>query len=184
MAAAIFVKWTFIGKFEAGPRNTSNEWELLRHWLVATLFSRKKVQSVTDLIGRHYELVSMLYRAMGAKVGKRVFWPGHQPVFSGEFDLLEIGDDVVFGSRSAIFTATSDSYKKVTLSAGSNVSDNCVVLPGAILGKNAVLGSNSICPEGWFLPPDSIWLGSRNCEPARVKYLPTLASLFRTIKFP
>jgi len=120
---------------------------------------------VTDLIGRHYELVSMMYRAMGAKVGKRVFWPGHQPVFSGEFDLIEIGDDVVFGSRSAILTATSDAYKKVTLSAGSNVSDNCIVLPGSILGKNAVLGSNSVCPEGWYLPPDSIWLGSKNCEP-------------------
>jgi acyl-coenzyme A synthetase/AMP-(fatty) acid ligase/acetyltransferase-like isoleucine patch superfamily enzyme len=165
MVAAIAVKKCVIGKFEAGPRNTWSEWELLRHWLAATLFSRQKIQEVTDIIGRHYELVSVLYRLLGAKVGKRVFWPGHQPVFTGEFELLEVGDDVVFGSRSSIFFATVDSCRKVILCAGSNVADNCVVLPGSILGKNAVLGSNSVCPEGWFLPPGSIWLGSKSGEP-------------------
>jgi hypothetical protein len=130
MSVAILVKWSVIGKFQPGPRNTQSEWQLLRHWLVATLFSRENMQEVADLCGRHYELVSWLYRLLGAKVGKRVFWPGHQPVFSGEFELLEIGDDVVFGSRSSIFCTTVDSCEKVVLCAGSNVSDNCVVLPG------------------------------------------------------
>ena len=165
MAAAIFVKRTIIGKFTEGPRDTFDQWQLLRHALAATLLSRKKIQEVADLMGRHYELVSILYRLLGAKIGKRVFWPGHQPIFSGEFDLLEVGDDVVFGSRSSIFFTTVDSCKKVTLCAGSNVADNCVVLPGSILGKNAVLGSNSVCPEDWFLPERSVWLGSKGCEP-------------------
>jgi hypothetical protein len=62
--------------------------------MAATLFSRENMQEVADILGRHYELVSMLYRLLGAKVGKRVFWPGQQPIFTGEFDLLEIGDDV------------------------------------------------------------------------------------------
>lgn len=51
------------------------------------------------------------------------------------------------------------------LCAGSNVADNCVVLPGSIIGKNAVLGSNSLCPEGWYLPEGSVWLGSKGGEP-------------------
>ena len=165
MAAAILVKWCIIGRFQPGPRNTSSQWQLMRHWLAATLFSRQNIQDVAELVGRHYELVSCLYRLLGARVGKRVFWPGHQPVFSGEFDLLEIGDDVVFGSRSSIFCTTSDSCEKVTFCAGSNVSDNCVVLPGSIVGKNAVLGSNSLCPEGWYLPEASIWFGSKECQP-------------------
>jgi acyl-CoA synthetase (AMP-forming)/AMP-acid ligase II/acetyltransferase-like isoleucine patch superfamily enzyme len=165
MGAAIFVKKFLIGKFEEGPRDTWSQWELLRHWLSATLFSRKKIQDVTDIVGRHYELVSILYRLLGAKVGKRVFWPGHQPLFSGEFDLLEIGDDVVFGSRSSLFCTTIDSCEKIVLCAGSNVADNCVVLPGSTIGKNAVLGSNSVCPEGWYLPSGSIWFGSKGCEP-------------------
>ena len=165
MIAAILVKWCVIGKFKPGPRNTSSQWELIRHNLAATLFSREKIQDVTDLIGRHYELVSVLYRLLGAKVGKRVFWPGRQPVFTGEFDLLEIGDDVVFGSRSTLICTTVDSCEKIVLCAGSNVSDNTVILPGCVIGKGAVLGSNSICPEGRYLPESSVWLGVRNGNP-------------------
>jgi acetyltransferase-like isoleucine patch superfamily enzyme len=165
MAAAIFVKKLIIGKFEPGPRDTFDQWQLMRHELVATLFCRKRIQNVTDIIGRHYELVSVLYRLLGAKVGKRVFWPGHQPITTGEFDLLEIGDDVVFGSRSSIYFTTFSTCEKVILCAGSNVADNCVVLPGSTLGKNSVLGSNSVCPEGWYLPESSLWLGSQGCEP-------------------
>lgn len=41
----------------------------------------------------------LLCRALGAKVGKRVFWPGSGLLGVVEFDLLNIGDDVVFGSR-------------------------------------------------------------------------------------
>jgi acetyltransferase-like isoleucine patch superfamily enzyme len=165
MAAAIFVKKSLVGKFKAGIRDTSDQWQLVRHTLAATLFSRKKIQNITDLVGRHYECVSILYRMLGAKVGSRVFWPGQLPSCSGEFDLLEIGDDVVFGSRSSIFFTTTDSCEKVILCAGSNVADNCVVLPGSIIGKSAVLGSNSVCPEGWYLPERSIWLGSSGGEP-------------------
>ena len=165
MAGAILVKWAVIGRFEAGPRDTTSEWELLRHWLAMKLFSRENIQSVTELLGRHYELVSVLYRLLGAKVGKRVFWPGHQPITTGEFDLLTIGDDVVFGSRSALFFTTANTCERITLCAGSNVSDNSVVLPGGILGKNAVLGSNSLCPEGWYLPEGSVWLGCHGGEP-------------------
>lgn len=165
MAAAIFVKKFIIGRFKAGPRNVTSQWQLMRHQLSATLFSRKKIQSVVDIIGRHYELVSCLYRLLGARVGKRVFWPGHHIVFSGEFELLEIGDDVVFGSRSTLLCTTSDSCEKIILCAGANVADNCVVLPGSIIGKNAVLGSNSICPEGYYLPEGSVWFGSKGCVP-------------------
>lgn len=31
---------------------------------------------VAPLIGRNLELVSWVYRAMGAKIGKRIWWPG------------------------------------------------------------------------------------------------------------
>jgi hypothetical protein len=70
MAAALFVKKLLIGRFTAGPRDTSN-WQLFRHCLSSTLFTLEKIQNVTDLIGRHYEMVSVLYRMLGAKVGKR-----------------------------------------------------------------------------------------------------------------
>lgn len=165
MGAAILVKWVIIGKFEEGPRDTKSQWQLSRHWLAARLFCRENMQDVSDLLGRHYETVSVLYRLLGAKIGKRVFWPGHQPVFSGEFDLLEIGDDVVFGSRSVIICSSLNRCEKVIFCAGANVSDNSVVMPGGIIGKNAVLASNTVCPAGRYLPESSIWLGSTGGEP-------------------
>jgi acyl-CoA synthetase (AMP-forming)/AMP-acid ligase II/carbonic anhydrase/acetyltransferase-like protein (isoleucine patch superfamily) len=165
MTAAILVKWIVIGKFKPGPRDVTSQWTLLRHWLASKLFSRENMQEMTDLLGRHYESVSIFYRLLGAKIGKRVFWPGHQFVFSGEFDLLEIGDDVVFGSRSVVFCTTVDSCHKVIFCAGSNISDNTIVLPGGIVGKNAVLASNTVCPAGRYLPEGSIYLGSRGGEP-------------------
>jgi hypothetical protein len=156
-----------IGKFKPGPRDTSSDWQLLRHWLAAKVFSRENMQGVTDLLGRHYEPISILYRLLGAKVGERVFWPGpgHQPVFTGEFDLLEIGDDVVFGSRCAIFCTTINSCEKVIFCAGANVSDNTVVLPRSIVGKIAVLGSATVCPRRRYLPESSIWIGADKGEP-------------------
>jgi carbonic anhydrase/acetyltransferase-like protein (isoleucine patch superfamily) len=80
------------------------------------------------------------------------------------FDLLEIGDDVVFGSRSALLTTSVDRRDKIILCAGANVSDNCLVMPGSVISKNAVLGSNSICPEGRFLAAGSVWFGATGAE--------------------
>ncbi len=165
MICAILVKRFIIGKFRPGPRDPTSEWEVVRHHLAANIFTRESMQDCTEILGRHYELVSILYRLLGAKIGKRVFWPGHQPIFTGEFDLLEIGDDVVFGSRSCLLSTTTDSCEKIVLCAGANVSDNTVVLPGGIIGKNAVLGSNSVCPAGRYLPEQSVWFGSRCGEP-------------------
>lgn len=31
---------------------------------------------VAPMIGRNLELVSCVYRALGAKIGKRIWWPG------------------------------------------------------------------------------------------------------------
>lgn len=169
MLVSIVIKRLIIGRFQPGPRDVTNQWQLSRHFLVSNMFSRYKMQTVCELIGRHYQMVSWLYRALGAKVGERVFWPGQQPIVSGEFDLLEIGDDVVLGSRACMFHATTDSCEKVVLCAGSNVSDNVIVLPGGVLGRNACLGSNAVCPSGHYLPESSLWFGSRLGDPVMLE---------------
>mmetsp|Transcript_10452 Transcript_10452/g.23095 ORF Transcript_10452/g.23095 Transcript_10452/m.23095 type:complete len:1809 (+) Transcript_10452:41-5467(+) len=169
MACAVLIKWLVIGKFEPGPRDLGSDWQIIRHQLTAKLFSQDKMNKFAELVGRHYELVSVLYRALGAKVGKRVFWPGQQPIFTGEFDLLEIGDDVVFGSRSAILCSTLKTCEQIFLCAGCNVADNTVVLPGSMISKNAVLGSNAVCPTGRYLPKGSVWFGSRSGEPVMLE---------------
>jgi hypothetical protein len=89
---------------------------------------------VSKLVGTHYEIVSAIFRALGAKVGKRVYWPG-----SGldivEYDLLEVGNDVVFGSRSVVMTASSEKSASVVFEDGCMIADRCVILPGLMLKK-------------------------------------------------
>ena len=45
---------------------------------------------MASLLGTHYEGVSRIYRALGATVGARVYWPGSGLKLSGLFDLLEV----------------------------------------------------------------------------------------------
>jgi acetyltransferase-like isoleucine patch superfamily enzyme len=74
------------------------------------------------------------------QIGKRVYWPG-----SGldivEYDLLEVGDDVVFGSRSVIMTSSAGRSAPVVFEAGSMVADRCVILPGVTVRKGGILGA-------------------------------------------
>mmetsp|Transcript_37294 Transcript_37294/g.99351 ORF Transcript_37294/g.99351 Transcript_37294/m.99351 type:complete len:113 (-) Transcript_37294:421-759(-) len=74
----------------------------------------ERLQDVANLVGVHYEGVSMILRLLGAKVGKRIYWPGSGIEGLVEYDLLEVGDDVVFGSRSMIMCADRDEALQVS----------------------------------------------------------------------
>ncbi|BDA51313.1 probable peroxisomal-coenzyme A synthetase at N-terminal half [Coccomyxa sp. Obi] len=162
LAAVIVVKKLVIGKFKPGPRDMS-QWGLLRHWLMAKLLPGGDLGKVAPLVGRNLELVSCIYRAMGAKIGKRVWWPG-SGLDMVEYDLLEIGDDVVFGSRSAVITTDTEESQRVVIGNGAMVADRCVLLPGTRVGRNAVLGSGTLAPKGFDAPGGSVWLGSSGGE--------------------
>jgi hypothetical protein len=54
---------------------------------------------------------------MGAKVGRRVYWPG-SGIYCLDPELLEIGDDVVFGSRSELFTTDRVGSNKIVVEDG------------------------------------------------------------------
>jgi len=54
---------------------------------------------------------------MGAKVGKRVYWPG-SGIVCPDPELLEIGDDVVFGSRSTLLTTDRLGSEKIVIGNG------------------------------------------------------------------
>jgi acetyltransferase-like isoleucine patch superfamily enzyme len=125
LAAVIFVKKFFIGKFKQQDKERMNKpWNRFRYWLMANLMDGSDLCGVAYLVGRHYEIISSIYRLLGAKVGQRVYWPG-----SGfdivEYDLLEIGDDVVFGSRSIIMTRSTERSAKVVI-ADNAMLGNCV----------------------------------------------------------
>jgi len=121
--------------------------ELMRSWLLRQLIPDTHLCGLTLLFGRHFESISFLYRLLGVKVGKRVYWPG-SGFFFAEPDLVEVGDFVVFGSRSEILTSDARGRGTVRLETGTNISDRCVLMPGTVLQRGAVLGSGSLTKRG------------------------------------
>eukprot|EP00595_Chromulina_sp_UTEXLB2642_P002762 CAMPEP_0196768056 /NCGR_PEP_ID=MMETSP1095-20130614/42291_1 /TAXON_ID=96789 ORGANISM="Chromulina nebulosa, Strain UTEXLB2642" /NCGR_SAMPLE_ID=MMETSP1095 /ASSEMBLY_ACC=CAM_ASM_000446 /LENGTH=187 /DNA_ID=CAMNT_0042137103 /DNA_START=2925 /DNA_END=3485 /DNA_ORIENTATION=- len=142
-------------------------WNRFRYWLMSKLLAGGNLGGVSRLVGTHYEVISIIYRLLGAKIGNRVYWPG-----SGldivEYDLLEIGDDVVFGSRSVVLTSTARTSNYVTLESGCMIADRCVLLPGTIIRRGAVLGSGSLASENFEALIGSVWVGSREGKPVNV----------------
>ena len=172
LAAVILIKRVVIGRFRAGPKGP---WERFQVRLLREMMLQGRKDGgpadlcgVHELLGRHWGGVSMAMRLLGAEVGKRVFWPGVMPDVI-EFDLLVVGDDVTFGSRSLILCSDTRELAKVTLAAGSMVADRCVVLPGVTLGRNATLGSGSLAPAHAHFEPNSLAVGSIGGAPVMLR---------------
>jgi len=166
LAVAIIVKRLVLGRFVSGKQ--TGQWAIFRswqlHWMVE---GGSLVQEVSSLFGSHFQVTSWIYRALGAKIGERIYWPG-TGISCYEYDLLEIGDDVVFGSRSRIICNSDETFKPVKIGAGAMLADHCLLLPGCSLGRNCMLGSGTIGPEDWTFAPSSTWVGSQHGRPLQL----------------
>lgn len=151
---------TIFGPQRMGPAKTRSQLQIMRAGLLKRLVNAQQFHKLAELFGSHYEMTSRLYRALGAKIGQRVYWPGTGPTVQ-DFEMLNIGDDVVFGSRSHI--VTSDGYGTSPVSLGNNsmVSDRVVVAPGVTLGERTVLGSGALTLTGKHYESDTVWVGSK-----------------------
>jgi len=165
--AVVMVKRTIIGRFTPGPRDNSGGWGTTRHWIMATLLPSGSLGGVTHLLGKHYEAVSWCLRLLGAKIGTRIYWPG-SGVKCTEHDLLSVGNDVVFGSRSTIITSDTNESAAVSIEDGCFVADRCVVLPGVQMKRNSTIGSGGLAPKNFVAPPGSVFVGSEGNKPVRL----------------
>mmetsp|Transcript_80847 Transcript_80847/g.212237 ORF Transcript_80847/g.212237 Transcript_80847/m.212237 type:complete len:1604 (-) Transcript_80847:21-4832(-) len=157
IAVAIVLKWLVVGRFVEGLREDS-EWEKFRYWFMDELISHDDVCHFAKIAGAHYYPMTIFYRLMGAKVGERIFWPGTPLHISGPgYDLLEVGDNVTFGSRTQINCHDRHEARKVRICSGAMVADNCCLLPGTTLGENGLLGSGSVGAGDYA--PNSISIG-------------------------
>jgi len=167
LAICILVKRILLGKFTPGQWSKS-EISIFRRWFMNNMICLKSLCGAADLVGRHYEAISIIYRLLGANIGRRVYWPG-SGIDIVEIDLLEVGDDVVFGSRSVILPADALEAKVVSIEAGAMVADRCVLLPDVVLGRNAVLGSGSLARKGGRYEAGSVFVGSRHGDAVRLE---------------
>ncbi|KAK1232838.1 putative NRPS-like protein biosynthetic cluster [Marasmius sp. AFHP31] len=149
-------------------RGTPSQLFLLRQFISSKLLSQRRLRDAFTVLGAHYENVSVVYRAMGAKIGQRVYWPG-TGVNCLDPELLEIGDDVVFGSRSELFTTDGYGSEKIIVGKGAMIADRVVLLPGTKVGARAVMGSGTLGTRNAEYLDGSTWMGSKNGKPMCLK---------------
>ena len=144
----------------SGERSQMDKFRM--QW-VRTMMPAPQFHKVTELFGTHYNATSHLARAMGAKIGSRVYWPGTGPSIQ-DFDLLDIGDDVVFGSRSHLVTSDGNGSDYVRIKSRAMVADRVVLLPGVELGQQAVMGSGALTKRNTRYADASTWVGAKKGE--------------------
>ncbi|KAH9913311.1 acetyl-CoA synthetase-like protein [Epithele typhae] len=146
-----------------GPAADASQWDLLRRFINSVLLSQSAIKRSFDIIGSHYEVTSMVWRCMGAKIGKRVYWPG-SGVYCPDPELFEVGDDVVFGSRSEVFTTDGHGSARVVVRDGAMIADRVVLLPGTTVGKRTLMGSGALGRREATYEDGSVWMGSERGE--------------------
>ncbi|PPQ70848.1 hypothetical protein CVT24_001055 [Panaeolus cyanescens] len=145
------------------PTSSHTRSAVLKRYINSHLLSQGALKDVFSIVGTHYEIVSMVYRAMGAKIGKHVYWPG-SGIFCPDPELLEIGDNVVFGSRSFLFTSDRMGAGKIVIEDGAMIADRVVLLPGTRVCKRTVMGSGALGKRNATYEAGSTWLGNDRGE--------------------
>jgi len=90
--------------------------------------------------------------------------------------MLEIGDNVVFGSRSEFLTTDGAGTAKIVISDGGRlericitlclipasamVADRVVALPGTRIGQQTVMGSGALCKRDTTYGDGETWIGN------------------------
>lgn len=106
-------------------------------------------------------LKRLLYRMVGAKVGRQVSFG-----FEATLDILfpqdiTIGDDSVIGYDSTIlchgYMAKERQRGKVTIGSGVSIGARALVLPGVTIGDGATIGAMALVNRD--VPPGEFWAG-------------------------
>ncbi|TFK51941.1 acetyl-CoA synthetase-like protein [Heliocybe sulcata] len=157
LALGIAVK-RIMGLNKEGPMETVSQWTLARRHINHSLLSQRDLRGAFDILGTHYGMTSWVFRAMGAKIGRRVYWPG-SGLYCPDPELLEVGDDVVFGSRSELFTSDCLGSEKIVIKSGAMIADRVVLLPGTTVGRRTVMGSGAMGKRNGNYQDGSVWMG-------------------------
>ncbi|KAI3340792.1 acetyl-CoA synthetase-like protein [Ustulina deusta] len=142
---------------------TTNERGNIDRWrmaLMKSLMSNSSLSELTELFGQHYEATSVAIRLLGGKVGRCVYWPGTGPSI-GDYELLDVGNDVVFGSRSHLINVDGTGSDYITIKDGAMIADRVVAFPGVVVGAEATMGSGCLTKRGKTYEPNGIYMGSK-----------------------
>lgn len=150
----------FCGKPKPGPVSKQPQRQKVRSAVLAQILPAGDIHELTRLLGRHYEMVSLAVRALGGRAGKRIYWPSVGPAVP-DFDMIDVGNDVVFGSRSNLVTSDGYGRDRIVIQDGAMVGDRAVVSPGVTIGREAMIGSGALLRRNGQYAPSTVWTGSK-----------------------
>ncbi|KAI1172946.1 hypothetical protein F4777DRAFT_581417 [Nemania sp. FL0916] len=141
----------------AASRSSVDHWRLA---LMNAIMPNTALLELTHLFGQHYEATSVAIRLLGGKAGQYIYWPGTGPSI-GDYELLRVGNNVVFGSRSHFITSDGIGSDYITIKDGAMIADRVVAHPGVIVGQGATLGSGCLTQRGRAYEPNGVYVGSK-----------------------
>ena len=106
-------------------------------------------------------VLNLWLRSMGAKVGRGVWC---ETYWLPEADLVHLHDGATVNSgcvvQTHLFHDRVLSMDTVTLRAGATLGPNSVILPAAVLGRDATVGPVSLVMRGESVPDKTRWIGN------------------------
>jgi non-ribosomal peptide synthetase-like protein len=157
VAITVALKRALIGRYRATRQPVWGSY-YLRHWIVTHSARQIPWPLVQGTAAQAWVL-----RALGARVGRRVFLHRGVDLARGGWDLLSLGDDVTVGQDAALRLADLDQGQlviaPVRLGSGATVETRASVEPGAAIGRNACLGALSWLRDA-DIPDGERWEGT------------------------
>ncbi|TWU78934.1 putative secondary metabolism biosynthetic enzyme [Metarhizium rileyi] len=158
---AIIVKLALDAVFgKLGLRRQKGAIIIWRANLMKSLLPVSRLHNMTAFFGQHYEATSIALRMLGGKIGKRVYWPGTGPSI-GDYHLLDVGNDVVFGSRAHLITSDGIGADPITIKDGAMIADRVCLLPGVEVGERTTMGSGALTGRNKTYGAGATYVGSK-----------------------
>ncbi|MBL8750914.1 MAG: amino acid adenylation domain-containing protein [Planctomycetes bacterium] len=130
----------------------------LRHWVVATM-----ARTLPWSFCAGTEMLGVLLRSLGARVGKRVHVHRGVDLSGGGWDLLEIGDDATLWREVDLGLCELDAGElvigPVRIGAGATLATRAGTGPDVDVGDGAVVAPLSFVPAGTRVPDGAVWSG-------------------------
>ena len=159
----IALKYTCNFRYKPGPKPGRKSWAALGQWWLGETLRDGLLCGVAPLINVHSEMHSAFLRMLGAKVGKHVYWP-LSGLITPMHDLVEVGDDAVWGAHHSIITVKGNKLMPVKIGPGANPLDRCILGPGCVIGRNALVGTGSFVDAEVDVPDGAVFLGDSTLE--------------------
>ena len=158
VAVVIGLKWLVVGRYRpcVRPLWSSYVW---RNEMITALHESFCVPVMVNMF-QGTPFVSGYFRAMGARIGKRVLWETTQLT---EFDQVQVGDDVTLNLNCTLQTHLFEDRvmktAKLLVGDGATIGPMAVVLYDSEMQQGASLSGLSLLMKGETLPAWTNWEG-------------------------